>query len=148
MDRVDIDQWFLEIAKKVGERSTCLRHKIGCIAVVDNHIVSMGYNGAVRQALHCIDIGCLRDELHIQSGKNTEICRAVHAEQNVIIQAAVYGISIKDSTIYCTHSPCILCTKMLINVQIRRYVFCTEYNDKEYEILFKRHGIIVERRII
>jgi dCMP deaminase len=142
--RPDIDEYFLKIAAVVGERATCLRHHIGAVAVREKHILTTGYNGAPAGLHDCLELGCLRNELKIPSGKNHEICRAVHAEQNVIIQAALHGISIKDATIYCTHSPCVLCAKMLVNAQIARFVSYGRYSDDEFLKLFQEAGIEYE----
>jgi dCMP deaminase len=142
--RPHIDEYFLKIASVVAERATCQRHHMGAVAVRDKHILSTGYNGAPSGLHDCLELGCLRNELGIPSGKSAEICRAVHAEQNVIIQAALHGVSIKDSTIYCTHSPCVLCAKMLINVQISRFVSFGRYADDEFLTLFKEAGIEFE----
>jgi len=142
--RPDIDGYFLKIASVVAERATCQRHHMGAVAVRDKHILSTGYNGAPAGLHDCLELGCLRNELGIPSGKSAEICRAVHAEQNVIIQAALHGVSIKDSTIYCTHSPCVLCAKMLVNVQISRFVSFGRYADDEFLTLFKEAGIEFE----
>jgi dCMP deaminase len=145
-NRPDIDEYFLKIAAVIGERATCQRHHIGAVAVGDKHILATGYNGAPSGLHDCLELGCLRNALGIPSGKRAEVCRAVHAEQNVIIQAALHGISIKGSTIYCTHSPCVLCAKMLVNAQIKRFVSFGRYNDNEFLTLFKEAGIIFEMK--
>ena len=142
--RPDSDQYFLKIASVVAERSTCHRHHIGAVAVKDKHILSTGYNGAPAGLKDCLELGCLRNELNIPSGERHEICRAIHAEQNVIIQAALHGASIEGSTIYCTHTPCILCAKMLANAKIKRFVSCGKYNDDAFKELFQEAGIKVE----
>lgn len=139
--RPDLDEYFLKIAAVISERATCQRHHMGAVAVRDKHILATGYNGAPAGLQDCLELGCLRNELGIPSGKRAEICRAVHAEQNVIIQAALHGISIKDSTIYCTHSPCVLCAKMLVNAQIKRFVSFGRYSDDEFLTLFCEAGI-------
>ena len=139
--RPDFDEYCLKIASVVSERATCLRHHMGAVAVKDKHILTTGYNGAPAGLHDCIELGCLRNELGIPSGKSAEICRAVHAEQNVIIQAALHGVSIKGATIYCTHSPCVLCAKMLVNAQIERFVSFGRYSDDEFLTLFKEAGI-------
>ena len=141
--RPDIDEYFLKIASVVAERSTCLRHHVGAVAVRDKHILATGYNGAPAGIKDCLELGCLRDEMHIPSGTRHEICRAIHAEQNVIIQASLHGVSLKGSTIYCTHTPCILCAKMLVNAKISRYVSFGRYNDSGFINLFKESGIEV-----
>ncbi|MFH1775108.1 MAG: dCMP deaminase family protein [Chloroflexota bacterium] len=142
--RPNIDQYFLKIASVVAERSTCHRHHIGAVAVKNKHILSTGYNGAPAGLKDCLELGCLRNELSIPSGERHEICRAIHAEQNVIIQAALHGVSIEGSTIYCTHTPCILCAKMLTNAKIKRFVSFGKYDDDAFKELFGEAGIEVE----
>ena len=144
--RLDIDEYFLKIASVVAERSTCRRHHMGAVAVRDKHILATGYNGAPAGAKDCLELGCLRDELGIPSGTRQEICRAIHAEQNVIIQAGLHGVSIGGSTVYCTHTPCVLCAKMLVNARIARFVSFGKYNDDTFIELFKEAGIKVDMR--
>ena len=139
--RLDTDRYFLKIASVVAERSTCRRHHMGAIAVRDKHILTTGYNGAPSGLKDCLELGCLRDEMGIPSGERHEICRGVHAEQNAIIQAALHGISLEGSTIYCTHTPCVLCAKMLVNARIKRFVSFGRYNDDAFIDLFKEAGI-------
>jgi dCMP deaminase len=146
MGRPEIDEYFLKIALVIGERATCQRHHIGAVAVGNKHILATGYNGAPSGLHDCLELGCLRNALGIPSGKRAEVCRAVHAEQNVIIQAALHGISIKDSTIYCTHTPCVLCAKMLVNAQIKRFVSFGRYDDDEFLTLFREAGIEFEMK--
>lgn len=119
------DEYYLEIAKLVGKRSTCLHHQVGCILVRDDQILSTGYNGSPRKTKHCIDIGCNRD--HIPSGTMHEKCRAVHAEQNAIIQAALHGVSTKNSIAYVNIQPCVLCAKMLINAGVCKVIYHSSY---------------------
>jgi dCMP deaminase len=142
--RPNIDEYFLKIASVVAERSTCRRHHVGAVAVKDKHILSTGYNGAAAGVKDCLELGCLRDEMNIESGTRHEICRAIHAEQNVIIQAALHGISLEGATIYATHSPCILCAKMLANARIKRLVTFGIYADNSFTDLFKEVGIKFE----
>ncbi len=141
MNRPDSDEYFLKIASVVAERSTCRRHHVGAVAVRDKHILATGYNGAPSGFKDCLELGCLRDELNIPSGERHEICRGTHAEQNVIIQASLHGVSLEGSTIYATHTPCILCSKMLVNARIKRYVSFGKYNDNAFIDLFKEAGI-------
>ncbi|RLE10405.1 cytidine deaminase [Candidatus Aerophobetes bacterium] len=124
------DEYFMQIAELVATRSTCLRRKVGAVLVKDKRILATGYNGAPRNLPHCEVTGCLREKLRIPSGERQEICRGLHAEQNAIIQAALYGTSIKGSTLYCTHQPCITCSKMIINAGIEKVVFKGEYPDR------------------
>jgi dCMP deaminase len=139
--RPGVDEYFLKIASVVAERSTCLRHHVGAVAVRDKHILTTGYNGAAAGLKDCLELGCLRDELGIESGTRHEICRAIHAEQNVIIQAALHGVSLVGATIYCTHSPCVLCAKMLINARIARFVTYGMYSEESFREMFQEAGI-------
>jgi len=142
--RPGIDEYFLKIAMVVAERSTCLRHHVGAVAVRDKHILATGYNGAASGLKDCLELGCLRDEMNIESGTRHEICRAIHAEQNVIIQAALHGTTLAGATIYVTHSPCILCARMLVNAKIERYVTFGSYADNSFIDLFQEAGIKFE----
>jgi dCMP deaminase len=144
IDRPDFDTYMLKIAAVVAERSTCLRHHIGAVAVRDKHILTTGYNGAPAGLKDCLELGCLRNEQGIPSGERQEICRAIHAEQNVIIQAALHGVSLEGSTIYCTHTPCVLCAKMLVNARIKRFVSSGHYADETFITLFKEAGVEFE----
>ncbi len=139
--RPDSDEYFLKIASVVAERSTCRRHHVGAVAVKNKHILATGYNGAPSGLKDCLELGCLRNELHIPSGERQEICRGIHAEQNVIIQASLHGVSLEGSAIYATHTPCVLCAKMLVNAKIKRYVSFGRYNDSAFINLFKEAGI-------
>jgi len=142
--RPDIDEYFLKIASVVAERSTCHRHHVGAVAVKDKHILATGYNGAASGLKDCLELGCLRDDMSVPSGTRHEICRAIHAEQNVIIQAALHGVSLDGATIYVTHSPCILCAKMLANARIKRFVTFGVYADNAFRDLFEEAGIEFE----
>jgi len=123
------DEYFIKIAALVAERSTCLRHHVGAIIVKDRRILTTGYNGAPAGLPDCLELGCLRNQLKIPSGERHEICRAIHAEQNAIIQAGKHGEDIDGGTMYCTHSPCIVCAKMIVNAGIKRLVTYTDYPD-------------------
>ncbi len=142
--RPTIDEYFLKIASVVAERSTCLRHHVGAVAVKEKHILSTGYNGAASGLKDCLELGCLRDERNIESGTRHEICRGIHAEQNVIIQASLHGVDLGGATIYVTHSPCILCAKMLVNAKISRFVTFGSYADDSFIDLFEEAGIQFE----
>ena len=146
MKRPDTDEYFLKIASVVAERSTCLRHHVGAVAVRDKHILATGYNGAPSGLKDCLELGCLRNELNIPSGERHEICRGIHAEQNVIIQATLHGVSLEGSTIYATHTPCVLCAKMLVNAKIKRFVSFGQYNDNTFLDLFREAGIEVDTK--
>ena len=146
MERLNFDDYCLKVASVVAERSTCRRHHMGAVAVRDKHILTTGYNGAAAGLKDCLELGCLRDEQGIPSGERQEICRAIHAEQNVIIQAALHGVSLEGCTIYCTHTPCVLCAKMLTNARIKRFVTFGNYRDDAFKELFREAGIEVEIR--
>ncbi len=139
------DEYFMEIANVVAKRSTCLRIHVGAVIVKEGQILSTGYNGAPHGFEHCLDIGCIREKKNIAHGTMHELCRAVHAEQNAIIQAAIHGVSIEGATVYCTHQPCILCTKMIINGKIKRVVFQNGYPDEMSLKFLKQAGIDVLR---
>ena len=144
--RPDIDEYFLKIASVVAERSTCHRHHVGAVAVRDKHMLATGYNGAASGLKDCLELGCLRDEMKIPSGTRHEICRGIHAEQNVIIQASLHGVSLEGATVYATHTPCILCAKMLANAKIKRFVTFGKYADNAFLDLFKEAGIEFQLR--
>ena len=129
-ERPSYDKYFMEMAHVVSKRSTCLRRKVGALLVKNKHILSTGYNGAPKGLKHCSEVGCLRENLDIPSGERHELCRGLHAEQNAIIQAAVFGVSIKDSTLYCTNTPCVVCVKMLINAGVKEIIYSGDYPDK------------------
>ena len=138
------DQYFMSIAKLASTRSTCLRRKVGAVIVKNKHILSTGYNGAPRGLAHCLEIGCLRDKLNIKSGTRHELCRAIHAEQNAVIQAAVSGVSIEGATMYCTTFPCVLCSKIIINSGIKRIVVMEGYPDELSKEMLGEAGMKVE----
>jgi dCMP deaminase len=137
------DEYFLELAKLVAKRATCLRRSVGAVLVKDKRILATGYNGAPRGLAHCLDIGCIREKMKIPSGERHELCRALHAEQNALIQASLYGISVKDATLYATNQPCIICAKMLINAGIKEIVILDGYPDKMAMEFLKEGGIKV-----
>jgi len=120
----------MKITADVSERATCIKRKVGAIIVKDNRILSTGYNGAPKGMDHCEAVGCIRIEMHVPSGQRHELCRGLHAEQNAIIQAAVHGVKIDGSTMYCTYQPCVICVKMMINAGIKRLVFSGTYPDE------------------
>ena len=144
LSRPNSDEYFLKIASVVAERSTCRRHHVGAVAVRNKHILATGYNGAPAGLKDCLELGCLRDEMNIPSGTRQEICRGIHAEQNVIIQASLHGVNLEGSTIYATHTPCRLCAKMLVNAKIKRYVSYGKYDDNSFVDLFTEAEIQVD----
>lgn len=124
------DSYFMELARVVRGRSTCLRRQVGAVIVKDRQILSTGYNGSPSGLKHCAEVGCLRESLGIPSGERHEMCRAVHAEQNALIQAAKHGVAIEGADVYTTVQPCVLCTKMLINAGIKRVFYEISYPDE------------------
>ena len=144
MSRVAWPDYFMNIAHLVAERSTCQRRRVGAVAVKDKRILATGYNGAPSKVAHCLDIGCLREQLGVPSGQRHEICRGLHAEQNVIIQAAVHGISLAGAEVYCTHQPCLICSKMLINCGITKIWYASGYPDELAMQMLNEAGITLE----
>jgi dCMP deaminase len=134
----------MRIAHIVAERSTCMRRKVGCVAVRDKRILATGYNGAPSGIRHCLDVGCLREQLGVPSGQRHEICRGLHAEQNVVVQAAIHGVSIENSEIYCTTEPCLICTKLLINCRVSAIYFAESYPDELSRDMVQEAGIRFE----
>ena len=129
MQRPDNDTYFMRMAELVASRSTCLRRNVGAVIVKEKRILTTGYNGAPKGLKHCEEVGCVRMENNIESGTRHELCRGVHAEQNAVIQAAYFGSSIKDSTVYTTNFPCVLCAKILINAGVREVCYKDDYID-------------------
>jgi len=129
MTRPSWERYFMSIALQVATRSTCLRRQVGCIIVLEKRIVSTGYNGAPSGLPHCEEVGCVRESQGVASGERHELCRGLHAEQNAIIQAAMHGTAVRGGSVFCTHKPCILCTKMLINAGVRRVYYAEGYGD-------------------
>jgi len=134
-------EYFMGITHLVAGRSTCCRRHVGAILVKDKHILASGYNGVPSGIPHCEEVGCLRSEKGVPSGERHELCRGLHAEQNAIIQAALYGISIKGATLYSTHLPCIVCAKMLINAQIKEIFYEEGYPDPMASKMLEEAGI-------
>lgn len=143
MGRPDWDTYFMEIANIAAKRSTCIRRQVGAVIVKDKQILSTGYNGAPKGVSHCEETGCLRQELGVPSGEKHELCRASHAEQNAIVQAARNGVSTDGATIYCTTQPCIICAKMIINAGIERVIYSNPYPETMALDMFKEAGVIV-----
>lgn len=141
------DSYFMDIARVVSSRATCLRRQVGAVIVLDRRLLTTGYNGVPTGFAHCREKGCVRAERDVPSGERHELCRGLHAEQNAIIQAALYGVKIAGSTLYCTHHPCVACAKMLVNAGIRRVVIAEEYPDDLARTVFGEAGAVVEIRV-
>ena len=145
--RPDWDSYFLDIVDLVSRRSTCCRRSVGAGLVRDSRILATGYNGAPSKLQHCLDIGCLREQLKVPSGERHELCRGLHAEQNAIIQAALHGVAIEGAILYCTHHPCSVCTKMLINAGISRIVYLDGYPDELSAALLTEAQVPTEQAV-
>jgi dCMP deaminase len=138
------DEYFLSIAELVSSRSTCLRRRVGAVIVKEKRILSTGYNGAPSMIEHCATAGCIREKLNIPSGERHELCRGLHGEQNAFLQAALHGTSLKDSVLYSTTQPCIICAKMIINAGIKEVVIRGDYPDKMAKDFLKEVGVKVK----
>ncbi len=143
MDRPSWDSYFMDIARVVASRSTCLRRQVGAVMVKERRLLTTGYNGSPRGLKHCRELGCLREELQVPPGERHELCRGLHAEQNAIIQGAIYGVSIRGATLYCTHFPCSLCAKMLINSGICHLVVSSDYPDPLSKQLLEEAKVLI-----
>lgn len=139
------DEYFIEIAALISNRSTCIRRNVGAVIVKEKRILATGYNGTPKGLPHCLEIGCLREELKIPSGERHELCRGLHGEQNALLQASLHGVRVKDSILYCTNQPCIICAKMLINAGIKEIVISDGYPDKMSMDFFKQAKILVRK---
>lgn len=145
MERPDNDTYFMNMADLVSTRSTCLRRKVGAVIIKEKRVLSTGYNGAPRGLKHCGEVGCLREQNNIASGTRHELCRGVHAEQNAVIQAAYFGVSIKGGTIYTTAFPCVLCAKILVNAGIDEVVYKDDYIDDLSKSILEESKVLVRR---
>ncbi|MDR2520107.1 MAG: cytidine/deoxycytidylate deaminase family protein [Eubacteriaceae bacterium] len=145
MDRPTWDEYYIALLGVVKTRSTCLRRQVAAIIVKDSQIISTGYNGAPKGVFHCEQVGCLREKQNVPSGERHELCRGIHAEQNAIIQAATHGVGIEGAEIYITHSPCMLCSKMLINAGIKKITFVGDYPDPMAMDLLSEAGVAVAK---
>ena len=138
------DKRFMELAETVAGWSSCYqdnRH-VGAVIVKDKRILTTGYNGASSGITSCSEKGeCLRKKMNIASGTRQEICYAVHAEQNAIIQAAKLGVSVDNATMYVTHQPCVICAKMIINSGMKRIVYKEGYPDEFSLQIMKEAGV-------
>jgi len=141
MERPSWDEYFMDITRQVARRSTCMRRQVGAVMVKDKNILATGYNGTPSGITHCDVAGCLREQLKVPSGERHELCRGLHAEQNAIIQAARHGVNIENAVLYCTDSPCIICTKMLINAGIDKVIYLKGYADTLSMEMLEESGI-------
>ncbi|MBE5785828.1 MAG: dCMP deaminase family protein [Clostridiales bacterium] len=138
------DKRFMDMAKMVGSWSSCYQpnRQIGAVIVRNKRIITTGYNGAPAGVESCVERGeCLRRKLNIPSGTQHELCYAIHAEQNAIIQAAKLGISIEGATLYCTHQPCVICAKMIVNSGITKVIYGEGYPDEFARKIFEMANV-------
>jgi len=140
-NRPSWQQYFMQMAYLAARRSTCLRRAVGAVMVRDNQILATGYNGSPKGTPHCAEVGCLREQQNVPSGQKHELCRGVHAEQNAIIQAAISGSSTRGAELYCTHQPCSICARLIINAEIKTVYVAETYPDALAEQLFKEAGV-------
>lgn len=143
--RPDWDQYFMQVAELVKQRSTCLRRHVGAVLVKDKRILATGYNGAPSGLPHCEETGCLREQMEVPSGERHELCRGLHAEQNVLLQAAFHGVSVKGSRLYVTCVPCSICAKMIINAGIKEVVYNGDYPDPISRGFFQSAGVAIKK---
>jgi len=127
------DEYFMGVARTVASRATCPRASVGAVVVRDRRILTTGYNGSARHAGHCLDVGC--------EMLNGHCVRTVHAEANAIVQGALHGVGLSGSTIYCTHQPCLQCSKLLISAGILRVIYEQAYSDKLAERFLAEAGV-------
>lgn len=142
------DKRFMDMVKLIAEWSSCYQHnrKIGAIIVKDKRILATGYNGAPAGYPSCVERGeCIRRKRDIPSGTKQEYCYAIHAEQNAIVQAAKLGVSIDGATLYCTHQPCVICAKLIVNSGIIRVVYKEPYPDSFAIDILKNSGVSLEQ---
>lgn len=145
MERPSNDEYFMSMAKLVATRSTCIRRQVGAVVVKEKRVLSTGYNGAPKGSRHCEELGCIREILDVPSGTRHELCRGVHAEQNAVVQAAYFGVSVKDASIYTTTYPCSMCAKIIINAGITEIVYGEGYPDDLSKDLLEESGLIVRK---
>ncbi|MDD5204609.1 MAG: cytidine/deoxycytidylate deaminase family protein [Desulfobacterales bacterium] len=145
LNRPSWPEYFMAITRLVAKRSTCLRRSVGAVLVKEKRILATGYNGAPAGLKHCEEVGCLRESSSIPSGTRHELCRGLHAEQNVIIQAAYHGISINGAVLFCTNKPCAICSKMLINAGIQEIYFLDGYEDALSDQMLAEAGVNLKR---
>ena len=144
-ERPGWNEYFMEISRLVATRSTCLRRQVGALLVIENRILATGYNGSPAGFKHCQEVGCIRDELSIDSGMALHLCRGAHSEQNLITQCARFGTPAVGGVIYITTSPCSLCMKLLVNVGVTKIVYEELYDDELSMEIAREAGIKTEQ---
>ena len=149
LDRPSWDEYFMKIAQVASLRSNCVKRKVAAVIVRDKRVVSTGYNGTPRGTRNCYEGGCPRCNSLADSGTRLDECLCSHGEENAITQAAYHGVSVKDSTLYTTFAPCLMCTKMIINAGIQEVVYNQDYplNDTSFS-LFREAGVVCRRILV
>jgi len=145
VDRMGWNKYFMDMAVLAACRSTCIRRQVGAVLVKDNRVLCTGYNGAPAGAPHCDEVGCIRAQLDVPSGEKHELCRGLHAEQNIIIQAARFGVSIHGGTLYCTTYPCSICAKMLVNSGVTQIFILHDYPDPTAREILSAGDLPIEK---
>ena len=146
-----MDKWdkrFMELCDVIAGWSSCYQEnrKVSALIVRDKRILTTGYNGAPAGVKSCVEKGnCLRRDMNIASGTRAELCYAVHAEQNAIAQAAKIGICVEGATMYVTHQPCVICSKLIVNAGLRRVVYKRPYPDDFAQAILGEAGVVLER---
>lgn len=143
MERPTNDEYFMSMAQLVSSRSTCIRRKVGAVIVKEKRVLSTGYNGSPKGTRHCEELGCIREQMKIPSGTRHELCRGVHAEQNAVVQAAYFGVSVNGASIYTTTFPCSMCAKILINAGIKEIIYSEGYMDDLSKSLLSETDITI-----
>ncbi len=139
------DKEYMKYAHTLSSQANCIKGKVGAILVKNNKIIAEGVNSVPNGITPCTEETCIRKKLKLKSGENQELCFVVHAEQNTLLDALEKKIDVKNSTLYVTKQPCIICAKMLINAGIKRIVYLQAYPDQYSEQLLKEANIKVEQ---
>lgn len=142
-NRPSWDVYFLNIARAVAERSTCVRRKVGAVVVRDKHILSTGYNGVPKGAPHRDETTCVR--IGLKSGERADLVCCAHAEGNAIAQAAHHGVRVEGATLYCTTAPCAWCARTIINAGVVRVVYDEGYADENAAQVYRESSVVVDR---
>ena len=145
MKKIKDDNYFMDYAVNLSATANCAKGKVGAILIKDNKIIAEGVNSVPNGITPCTEETCLRKRLNLKSGENQELCFVVHAEQNALIDALNNSVDVKESTLYVTKQPCIICAKMLINAGIKRIVYLKAYPDKYSEGLLKEAGVEIKK---
>ena len=141
MSTIKNDSYYMNYALKISNTANCIKGKVGAVLVKDNKIIAEGVNSVPNGITPCTEETCIRKKLNLKSGENQELCFVVHAEQNALINALNNKVDVKNSTLYVTKQPCIICAKMFINAGIKKIIYLKEYPDKYSESLLREAGV-------